>query len=370
MFGSGFSIWQQSVSALYPVGNYTTFNGVSSSRIIALNPNATIDTYFNSGSGADASIEACRVQEDRKILIGGSFLNYSGSARNRILRLNTDGTIDTTFNIGTGANGTVWALYQQDDDKVLAAGGFSSYSGSTINRLVRINENGTRDLTFATTFTGNIYGLTVQDDGKIIPVGDYSAVSGSTIRGISRLNSNGTRDTTFNVGVGASASSQLDGVVIQNDGKILVSGLFTSISGSAVSHLARLNPNGTVDTTLNQGAGFGSDLIDVNIQRDQKILACGYFTTYSGSTRNRVIRLNESGSIDTSFNIGTGLNNYATRIYVEPTGKIIVVGNFTTYSGSTQNRIVRINPDGTRDTTFTGSFSNALINALGIYPPK
>ena len=98
--------------------------------------------------------------------------------------------------------------------------------------------------------------------------------------------------------------------------------------------------------SFNIGTGFNNTVRVINIQPDGKILVGGGFSTYNGTTRNRIIRLNSNGSIDTSFNIGTGFNGNVFTIDIQPDGKILVGGDFTTYNGTTSNRIIRLNPNG------------------------
>ncbi len=99
------------------------------------------------------------------------------------------------------------------------------------------------------------------------------------------------------------------------------------------------------------------------MQSDGKIIAGGNFTTYSGSSINRIARLNSNGTLDTSFNVGTGLDAQpsANGITIAADGTIYCLGSFTTYSGSNSRGIVAINPNGTINQTFalgTASFNN------------
>ena len=257
-------------------------------------------------------------QSDGKILAGGTFTSYSGSTAVRITRLNTNGTLDTTFNIGNGINNAVNALAVQADGKIVAAGAFITVSGSNKNYITRLNTNGSVD-TGSTwnqgtglSSTANI--LLLQSDQKIIVGGQFGTYSGSTVDGIARLNTDGTKDTgsSWNTGVGFSPVGVFAGA-LQSDGKIILGGSFTSYSGSASNNtrIIRLNTNGTKDTTFNPGtAGANGTVRSISIEPGtDKIMIGGDFTTYSGSTVNRIARLNTNGSVDTTFQpTGSGFN--------------------------------------------------------------
>ena len=344
-------------------------------------------TFFNSAGGRTtqslvdlygffSSVNTLISQSDGKIVVGGSFTVYSGSSKGNIVRLNTDGTSDTgsSWNIGTGFNSTINTLATQSDGKILIGGQFTSYSGSSnINRIARLNTNGTLDTTFNPGTNGannTVGGVIVQSDGKIVLVGSFTQYSGSTKNSIARANTDGTSDTgsAWNIGTGFAGTAS--DIVIQSDQKLVVGGIFTTYSGSTANRIVRLNTNGTLDTSFNTGTGFDSSVSALALQSDQKIIVGGIFTTYSGSASNnfRIIRLNTNGTKDTTFSSGiTGANGAIRSISIEPgTDKIMIGGDFTSYSGSTANRIARLNTNGSVDTTFqpTGSGFNASVQVI------
>ena len=330
-------------------------SSVSYNKFIGYN-SSLLDTSFNTGTGFNNSVYAINIQSDGKILVGGTFTSYNGTTQNRITRLNTDGTRDTSFIIGTGFDvNIVEVITQQTDGKILVGGSFTSYDGTTQNGITRLNTDGTRDTSFniGTGFNNVVTNIKIQSDEKIIVVGAYSQYDGSLVSGIARLNTDGTIDNSFNSGTGFNNTPLV--IKIQTDGKILLGGSFTSYNGTTQNRITRLNTDGTIDTSFKIGTGFGDFVNTINIQSDGKIIAAGDFTSYSGSTQNCITRINPDGTRDTSFNIGTGFVIPATGVVttnIQSDGKIIAGGFFTEYSGSIQNRITRINPDGTRDTSF------------------
>lgn len=358
-------------SRLYTAGTFVNYQTPGAPGIAMVSDSATLSSSFNPGIGFNGDVYTIARQSDGKVIAGGAFTNYSGSASTRLVRINTNGTLDTTFNVGTGgATNLVYDLALQTDGKVIVGGTFTTYSGSSTSttRLMRLNTNGTQDLTYNTGTGLNSYPLTVLPtaDGKVLVLGLFTTYSGSSISHIMRTNSNGNRDTTFNVGVGFANGAFGYTAVTQSDGKYIVGGNSTTYSGSTINRVARLNTDGTVDTSFSVGAGANTVVAAVAMQPDGKILVGGQFTTFSGSSVNRLVRVNSNGTRDLTFNVGTGFDNpiQTNGIKVDADGIIYCVGNFTTYSSSAVQGIVAINPNGTINQTFYSGLT-ASFNGTG-----
>ncbi|MBW8049228.1 MAG: hypothetical protein FVQ77_02580 [Cytophagales bacterium] len=225
----------------------------------------SIDLSFTVGTGANDWVETTSIQSDGKIIIGGNFTSYNGTAINRIARLNTDGTLDSTFTVGTGANSSVNTTSIQSDGKIIIGGSFWSYNGTAIYNIARLNTDGTLDSTF-TVGTGAsfyVYTTSIQSDGKIIIGGVFTSYNGTARNYIARLNTDGTLDGTFTVGTGA--SSYVRTTSIQSDGKIIIGGSFTSYNGTARNYIARLNADGTLDSTFTVSTGASYDVYTTSI---------------------------------------------------------------------------------------------------------
>ena len=302
------------------------------------------------------------IQSDDKILVGGNFTSYNGTSTNNIIRLNPDGSIDTDFNIGTGFDGLLLKIKTQTDGKIIAVGGFTLYNGVSSREIIRLNSDGTIDNTFSvgTGFNSSlVYDVEIQSDGKIIAGGVFTEYNGTSSPRIARLNSNGTIDNGFSVGTGF--NDVVFSLAIQSDGKVLVGGQFTLYNSTTCNGIIRLNSDGSIDNGFSVGSGL-SDVRSIKIQYDGKIIAVGAFTSYNGTSVNRIIRLNSDGSIDNGFTIGSGFNYLLYDLKIQADGKIIVIGNFTSYNGTSCNGIIRLNTDGTIDNGFTiGSGFNFTI---------
>jgi uncharacterized delta-60 repeat protein len=332
-------------------GLFSTFTGASQNRLIRLNSDGSKDTSFNIGTGFNNGVLSTSIQSDGKILVGGDFITFTGSSQNYLIRLNSDGSKDTSFNIGTGFDNSVRSIAIQSDGKILVGGSFTTFTGSSQYFLIRLNSDGSKDTSFniGTGFNSIVVSTAIQSDGKILVGGQFTTFTGSTQNRIIRLNSDGSKDTTFDIGIGF--NTNVNSIVIKPDGKIFLGGDFTNYQGVSQNYLVR-TLNYLRDTTFNIGTGFNAAVISTSIQSDKKILVGGQFTTFTGATQNRLIRLNSDGSKDTTFDIGTGFNLDISTIAIQSDGKILVGGQFTTFTGATQNRLIRLNSDGSKDTSF------------------
>jgi uncharacterized delta-60 repeat protein len=372
------SIAIQSDGKILVGGDFTSWNGTTVGRIIRLNSNFTLDTTFitNTGTGGNLTVRTIVIQSDGKILVGGSFTSWNGTTVGRIVRLNSDGTLDTAFttNTGTGGNNGVIPMTMQSDGKILVGGGFTSWNGTTVGYIVRLNSDGTRDTAFTTnngTGGNNSFSsIVVQSDGKIVAGGFPTLWNGTTVGRIVRLNSDGTRDTAFTTNTGTGLSGSIATIVIQSDGKIVLVGSFTSWNGTTgLGHILRLNSDGTRDTAFSSNIGTGANFDNtvMAIQSDGKILVGGAFSSWNGTTVGRIVRLNSDGTRETTFtaNNGVGFNNQSNSIAIQSDGKILVGGNFTNSSGTTVGRFVLLGSNGANSETLS-VFANSNVQTIAI----
>ena len=344
-------------------GFFTQVNGVSRNRIARLNSGGSLDTSFNPGTGPNigefTAVNDLALQSDGKILIGGGFTQYNGVSRKSVARLSSDGSLDTSFDPGPGANHLVSALALQSDGSILIVGEFTRYNvaGVPRNGIARINTDGGADTSFhsgsGASFDSEVLALALQPDGKILIGGSFIEVNGVSRPGIARLNSDGTIDTSFNPGA-AAPDAEVDVLALQPDGKILIGGFFVEVGGVTRNSYARLNSDGSHDPSFNSGNAEKSFVFVLALQPDGKILI---FSTQLG-----MARLNSDGSVDPSFNPGTGPNYFLEALALQPDGKILIGGFFTEYNGVSRNGIARLNSDGSLDPSFDpGSGTNIGI---------
>jgi uncharacterized delta-60 repeat protein len=376
--GSTWTINTQTDNKIIIGGDFLDYNGNLVSNLCRLNPDGLIDNTFNIGNGFSGSfnmffgscVYSTAIQTDGKIIVGGNFFNFNSIQKFGICRLNIDGTNDPTFNSLNGFNGAVRKVCLQTDGKIIVGGDFSSYNSIPVNRICRLNSDGTLDLSFntGTGFNDAVFDIKLQQDNKILVGGYFTQFNGQSKNKIIRLNTDGTADLSFNIGSGFGiGGGGIWSLAVQTDGKIILGGMIYTYNGQTISNICRLNTNGSIDLSFQQGSGFNNPTYTLSLQTDGKIIIGGGFTTYNGIGRNYIIRLNPNGSIDTNFDIipGTGLNGQVLCSHIQNDNKILVGGQFTTLNNINRNRIVRL-LNTTNTTICSGNDVNYnLINLQG-----
>lgn len=330
-------------------GAFTHVNGKPHNYIARLNADGSLDNTFT--AGANDWVRCMARQSDGKILIGGKFTSVNGMARGRIARLNADGSLDTTFDPGTGATGPVfpfvqsdipfvWGIAPQSDGHIVICGGFTNYNGTFRKCVARINSNGSLDATFDSgagcdNWVKSCY---VLPGGRVMLAGWFQNYDNQYNPRIVRLLGNGKVDTTFKPITWGDRSSVYT-LSFQRDGKILICGHFSLINGSAHEKMARLVPDGTVDETFNASA---NDFVeDIKVRSDGKVLIGGYFSDINGTRRTQIALLNSDGSVDPYFS--AEIDEYVWMMRVPSADKVVIGGAFHSIDGTTRNGIGRLN---------------------------
>ena len=376
----------QTDNKIIAVGWFSMWNSTLANKIVRLNSNGSVDEEFMANVSSSVShrvVEDVLIQSDGKIVLAGWFRSWSGSSANRVVRLNSDGTVDNSFAVRTGGgiNDYAKSAGLQSDSKIVVGGAFTSWSGASANRVVRLNGNGTVDTSFVSNIgsaaNDSVRKVFIQSDGKIIVGGYFTTWNSSSANYVVRLNSDGTLDTTFRTNIGTGPNGSVENIATQSDGKIIIGGQFTSWNGTSINRIVRLNSDGTIDTTFttNIGTAANSLIYSLAVQSDNKILVGGLFTIWNGVSSKNIVRLNSDGTLDTSFvtNAGDsiGFNEITYTIdsmqgiTVQRNGKIILAGGFTNWNKKIVNRFVILNSDGTSDESFLlngGTNSNSIIH--------
>ncbi|MFM1768765.1 MAG: hypothetical protein RJA22_1294 [Verrucomicrobiota bacterium] len=334
---------QTNNNKLWVGGDFTLFNGLPRNHLVRLNQSGSVDTTFDSGTLLSNSVRALAVQPDGKVLVGGLFTNLNNTFISYLTRLGVDGSQDTNFLSGlSGANNVVHAIALQPDNRILIGGAFSSVNGVARGRLARLEANGTVDLSFSTGVSadGDVHAIAVLPDGRVVIGGDFLAIGGVPRPRIARLNANGTVDSTFAPGTGFDASVR--SLVLQADGAILVGGYFTNCDNQVRRGVARLLPGGGLDSSFNPGLGANEYVSSLALQPDGRVLVAGGFTDFNGLSRGRLVRLNQDGSVDFTINLGTGADNYINTVALQTDRKILIGGGFRSFDGVPRNYIARL----------------------------
>jgi len=415
--GSGYlsSIAVQPDGKMLIGGYFTAVNGTNRNNVARLDANGSLDSSFNPGTGADAVVRSIALQSDGKIIIGGDFFTVNEVQRSSIARLKPDGTLDSSFQPGQGMGpisslvfqadgkllvGPLSALVFQADGKVSNGGALTFINGTNGYASARFNADGSRDETFiaATNFNPDLLALrrydncaaagqsgcavtayatavAVQADGKVLIGGSVQTVVVDEAAGyiyyyspvLGRFYADGSLDTNFAPVFFGYSSGGIDDVALQPDGKIIVSGPFVSVNGTTRNGLARLNTDGTLNLSFAPGTGASAWISSVAVQPDGKVLIAGSFGNVNGTNRAGGWRLQANGSLDNNFNAITGPNASVSAFALQPDGKVIIGGSFTTINGTNRNHIARLNANGSLDSSFnpgTGADSTVYSIAL------
>ena len=312
-------------------------------KTVRLGVNGAIESVLNIQKALPGTISVLASQSDGKALIGGNFNLVNNISRSNFARVNADGSLDTTFNSGSGFDVVPTKIIVQPDGKILVGGSFSNYNGTTRAGFVRLNSDGSLDAAFAPILNDGavVRSYALQANGKILIGGDFTIVNGQTRNGIALLNADGSLDAAFNPIFG---SATINSVVALSDGKFLVGGSFSGVSGFNRSNLVRLNGDGTLDSGFN--AGSVPTVNQIKIQANGKYLV---LTT-------ALLVINAAGTTETTFQTPSILDYLP-----QPDGSVIIGGNFS--SGSQPN-IRRIKADGSTDALFLPNGANGAVNAL------
>src|SRR5262249_812007 len=285
--------------------------------------------------GIDNSALALALQSDGRILVGGQFSQVDLTQRFNLARLNTDGSVDFTFDPGNGPNGDVNAIVVQPNGAIIIGGTFISYAGFARGGIARVLANGALDPSFDSGVGtgGNVFALALQHNRQIVLGGRFVQYAGINQTFIARVFSDGSLDPGFS----PVPDDWVQSLAVEPDDRILIGGFFTAINGVGRSRIARLNTNGSVDATFDPGFGcLGSLTNDATQVRSiapqlfGRVLAGGVFTSYDTSLRENVVRI---------FDGSVAFQNLSARAHVF-TGEQILIAGFII--GGTENKMILI----------------------------
>jgi uncharacterized delta-60 repeat protein len=287
--------------------------------------NANVTNLLQTATSNGYYVRSIALQSDGKIILGGSFdivVDQNGDNRSAegYCRLNSDGTFDLTFmsgGVNDGPNNpSVTSVVVQPDNKILLGGLFSSWAVSgtsySVGNIVRLNANGTLDTTFTTALgtgtNGTVYAIALQSDGSVIFGGNFTSFNGTTCD-IARVSSTGTFDTSFNtnVGTGIVPGAYIFSISVQSDGDILVGGNFTSWNGTSVGRIVRLNSDGTRDTAFTTANGGGSNNAYGQIRTVSQLSSGSIFVggdsfdKWDSISVDNIVTLSSAGARNTTF---------------------------------------------------------------------
>ncbi len=308
----------------------------------------------------------------------GVMLGTNVTAEVTVVDNDRPGTVDESFNPGTGvcpnswSHGVVQAIARQADGRILVGGDFREFNGVPCPGLVRLMPGGAVDPSFTATFLSGFYRprvkrLVLQADGKVL-----SVVGGTGADFLVRLNANGSLDSDF--GSAVAEPGEIEGLLLQADGGVLVAGRFDTLKGVGRTNLARINPDGSVAAALPVHltvAGEPGWITAMASDAGEKLLIGGTFDTVNGVTRHNLARVDTNGVLDINF-AAPGFTNALSDVLgvnlrtlvIQADGKAVVGGSVWQFDGEVLPILARLNLNGSRDTTFSVALSNSFYGPV------
>lgn len=324
----------------------------------------TKDLTFAIGTGFDQPVLSSCVLQNGKIIVGGSFSSFDGNPCNAIARLNADGSFDTTFDMGSGFNNTPIDLVEQNDGKVIVSGRFTMYNGEQCGNIIRLNTDGSRDQSFLVANSGfqnsMVEALKLQNDGKILVSGMLSSFNGTACPNLVRLNADGSLDPSLVVPY--YNQYMIHDFVFLQDGSMIVGGGLPDFYGTGVPFLSKVNSDGSIDSTFSNNLPLKNAWIfGIHLTSDQKILLTGQMNFKDHLMYYGFVRLNLDGTLDPSYITYPGITA-AFWSEMQADGKLLVsmLDPWLNEYHPAVN-IFRFYPNGQIDTTFVTNCENVTI---------
>ncbi len=330
-------VFNSNVHALLPLpdgrtlvgGSFTsvTYNGsfTSIDELALINADGSLDASFD--LNPNGLVLSLSLDQEGGVLIGGRFSSIAGTTRSRVARLNPDLTLDSTLAPNASINGDVYSVEATIDGKYIVGGLFSQWDGNP-GYLVRLNSDGSRDDSFVTPALNSVRKVIALPDGKVLAGGGFTLTGANRV---GRFNEDGSLDTSY----GASSNRFIFDIALQPDGKVVAVGDF--------GRILRFNADGSTDNTFSANAA--NDVETVAIDAAGKILVGGNFAQVNDEDATGLARLNSDGSLDTSFDVREGSVGAIFEIALKPLGGIWIGGGHSSYRGETAGRLTLLNGD-------------------------
>ncbi len=355
-------------------GQFNLYRGQPAGGLIRLLPNGDPDPTFVTGSGANNIVRSFLPMADGRILVGGDFTAYDGTAFGRLVMLQANGQIDATFNVdGVGANNSIFAMDTLSNGEIIIGGSFTNFNETSKSRLGKLEKNGTLIASFPSVQVPNntVSSIIIEDDDKIMLGGVFSIVAGAG-GSIRRILGNGNADPSFTAVV--TAGSTTETLIPYGENHYFAGGQFTFYDGENVDKFVLIKKSdGKRETNFNNiGIKSTGNILAAASNFPQGIVVGGTFSIVSSALTGNIFKLTNAGFLDGSFNAGHGI--YAgtfgsisptssaarvLRIVKQPDGKVLVAGQFSRYFDKVSRCIVRLNPDGSFDESFQAGLPGA-----------
>ena len=306
----------------------------------------------------DSRVELLVEQPDGRILIGGSFQSVGGRPCRRICRVLADGQLDPDFQPLFLRRTPDAMAVLPDGGIVLAFSPSPLINGEVRNRLVRLNADGSLDQNFQVelgqgpaSFPPRITAIAVQEDGRFLIAGRFATVNGVSRSNLARLHPDGQLDSSFNANAAQPAdpdnSNRIDDMVRHPDGTVFIYQRVFDPDVSLSRRIRRLSSTGVLDTTfLTELSGTLESMI---VLADGRVVLGGDFTVL-GDQQRYIARLDLNGGVDPGFSATSNHKPYA--LVELPNQRLLVAGHFSEFNGNPAVGVVRLLGDGSTDPDF------------------
>ncbi|MBV9960136.1 MAG: VCBS repeat-containing protein [Acidobacteria bacterium] len=329
-------------------GRFAQADGLVRHHFARLNANGSVDASFNVPGGLNeinSGVRVLKLQADQKIIVGGIFTTIGGATRQALARLNPNGSVDPSFNAGDIFN-VVSDLVIQADGKLVAVG----VGADGQAKVARLNADGSVDSSFFQGLTsfGTFQAVALQADGKILVGGVFFYnVNGTNYNSLARLNANGSFDESFTIKTTSIFQTFVTKIFPQPDGRLFVSGDFETINNIERHSFARLNQDGSVDASFVPQTTGAEIILGLAVQSNGRVIIGGVnFSAVAGFPRGNLARLLPDGSLDTSFKNGTGVGGRVDALVLRANGKLLIGGEFADYNRTPRTGLAQINTSG------------------------
>ncbi len=345
-------------------GSFRSVNGTTRRYIARVNADGSFDSAFNvvqPDAYADGNCHALAVAADGRLLAGGDQVLFREVGRNYLARLNSDGSLGEPYKAGTGFSDKVTALLIQPDVRIIAGCYFGYYNGQRVERVVRLNPDGSMDPSFqADAFIDRkVTALALQPDGKLLVGGNFHRLGPNSPQTLGpnllvRLNTDGSLDQSFSAPTSLMSVSpgtlmyydMVAAIAVLADGKVMV--------GGPAMDLWRLTPDGSQDMSFT-ASQIGSTFC---VQPDERPVGGG----------SNIVRRQLNGATDPTFqgHLGGPPLTPSTNLIVPlANGQLMLAGGFASYNGTPTEKLIRMNSDGSLDASFQPPLG---ISASAIVP--
>jgi uncharacterized delta-60 repeat protein len=375
--GKIYALTTDSSGAVLIAGDFTSIGGTNRGMIAKLDSSGKLMTSFGTGTGANGPIRAMVVQTDGKILVGGEFTSINGTARNRIARLNSDGSLDTTFNPGSGANGTVFAIattsYPFSNNGIIIGGDFTSYNGTNRGRVALLSTSGSLNTSYLNSSgaNGTVYtiaapsnSVSYSSSSGLYFGGAFTTFNGQTRKRIAKLDYNLDLDSSFYMSSGPNGPVYCMSLIQNGFSRtsLLVGGEFTEFNGyirgnlALLSHSYSFSSASSLDLSFNAWTDGAVRTITNRSEyylSTQNIYIGGDFQMVNGASRKRIAKIVTSsyngfsasglqGNIDATFNPDPGINAKVSAVAYLSDSRMLVGGEFSAIQSVATPPIARL----------------------------